>query len=73
MSKVGRGLGSAINAYNSAVGSLETQILPGARKFKDLQVQTGGKEIPEIGLIEQSDRTITSPELINKKKMVNDK
>lgn len=71
MSKVGRGLGTAINAYNSAIGSLESQVLPGARKFKELQVQTGGKEIARMANIEHSARIITAPELTDKKTVNN--
>ncbi len=38
MSKLGRSLGSSVDAFNSAVGSLERQVLPGARKFPELGV-----------------------------------
>lgn len=38
MTKLGRTLGSSVDAFNSAVGSLERQVLPGARKFTELGV-----------------------------------
>jgi len=42
---VGQALGKSVSAYNRAVGSLETRILPAARRFKELGVSSD-KEIP---------------------------
>lgn len=64
MAKLGRNLGSAVEGYNKAVGSIETMVLPAMRKFKDLQVPTGGKDIPAIDTLEQLPRGVTSPELL---------
>ena len=38
MNDVGQALGKSVSAYNRAVGSLETRILPAARRFKELGV-----------------------------------
>lgn len=38
LNRVGRQLGSSVDNYNRAVGSLERKVLPGARKFVDLGV-----------------------------------
>lgn len=40
MNRVGRQLASSVEHYNRAVGSLERKVLPGARKFTELGVQT---------------------------------
>lgn len=42
---VGHSLSKSVAAYNRAVGSLETRILPAARRFKELGVSSD-KEIP---------------------------
>ncbi|OIN85701.1 MAG: hypothetical protein AUJ12_08280 [Alphaproteobacteria bacterium CG1_02_46_17] len=65
MSKLGRSLTSSVENYNKAVGSLDSSVLPTLRKFKDLQVPTGGKDLPDAGQIESSTRMISSPELQN--------
>jgi DNA recombination protein RmuC len=63
MQKVGRNLGTAMNAYNDAVGSLERSVLPGARKFKELHVPTGGKEVPELAPMEHVPRALATNDL----------
>lgn len=63
MGKLGRSLGSAVEGYNKAVGSLDQMVLPALRKFKDLQVPTGGKELPDTAPLESTPRLVSSPEL----------
>lgn len=50
--KIGRSLGQSVDAYNSAVGSLERQVLPGARKFTELGLRPE-RDIEEIAPIEK--------------------
>ncbi len=57
LDKVGRGLETASKAYNSAVGSFETQLLPGARKFSELGAQ-GTKSLGEPGPVETAPRDV---------------
>lgn len=64
LSKVGRSLGTAVGAYNDAIGSMERSVVPVMRKFKDMQVSTGNKELPATEMIEPSPRAIASAELI---------
>ena len=52
LGRIGKSLGASVDAYNSAVGSLERQVLPGARKFTELGLRPG-KEIPEIAPVEK--------------------
>jgi len=52
MAKIGRSLGLSVDAYNSAVGSLERQVLPGARKFTELGLRPE-REIEEIVPVER--------------------
>ncbi|MDK2741993.1 MAG: DNA recombination protein RmuC [Nitrospira sp. BO4] len=47
MNDVGQALGKSVSAYNRAVGSLETRILPAARRFKELGVSSE-KDIPVL-------------------------
>lgn len=39
LGKLGRNLSSSVDHYNAAIGSLERQVLPGARKFTELGVR----------------------------------
>ncbi len=57
LDKVGRGLESAGKAYNSAVGSFEQTLLPGARKFSELGAK-GAKELTEPAPIETTPRDV---------------
>ncbi len=61
VARVGRGLETAVDAYNKAVGSLETRLLPSARKFNELGVG-GGKEIPPLDPIAQVPRSLPAGE-----------
>ncbi len=64
MQKLGRNLSTAVSAYDDAVGSLEKSVLPGARKFKELHVQTGGREIEELKMLGRGVRAVSATELL---------
>lgn len=57
MNRVGRQLGSSVENYNRAVGSLERSVLPGARKFVELGVHAN-KEIEKPEILEPVPRTM---------------
>jgi DNA recombination protein RmuC len=58
LSKVGRNLSSSVESFNSAVGSLERQVLPGARKFTEL----GVRPERQIEMIEPIDKLAREPQ-----------
>lgn len=62
-SRVGKGLEDAIKSFNRATGSLESRVLPTARKFKELHAAPENADIEELGPIEQSARALQAPEL----------
>lgn len=57
--KVGKNLQSAMQGYDSAIGSLEKSVLPAARKFKELQNAQGTKDLPELNPVEQTPRALS--------------
>ncbi len=61
--RVGRNLGSAVDSYNKALGSLETRVLVSARKFKELHATSGGDDIATIEPLEGAPRALQAPEL----------
>lgn len=67
LAKVGRGLDSAVSHYNRAIGSFETKLMPGARKFTELGVSPG-KELDAPEQIEKAARTPSQPDLLETQK-----
>ena len=61
LAKLGRSLDSSVDAYNKAVGSYDTRILPGARKFTEMGV--AAKKAPSgLDQIERSTRRVETCE-----------
>ena len=60
--KLGRALGTAVDAYNSSVASFETRVLPSARKLSDLNVTDVELDSPRH--IDAEVRSMTAPELV---------
>ena len=60
---VGRSLAKSVEAYNSAVGTLESRVLVTARRLKDKGVTTG-EEFAELETIDHTPRPLGAPELV---------
>jgi DNA recombination protein RmuC len=59
---LGKRLGSTVGAYNETVASLESRVLPQARKLRDLKVVDD--ELATPASIEESPRPLAAPELV---------
>lgn len=57
LNRLSRNLSGSVDAFNSAVGSLERQVLPGARKFTELGVRPD-KSLEPIETIDKLTRTL---------------
>lgn len=64
LKSMGNSLNSSVSHYNSFVSSFESRVLVSGRKFRDLNIDTGGKEIAEIVPVEQIARDSSAPEAI---------
>jgi DNA recombination protein RmuC len=56
--KVGKNLERAVDAYNGAVGSLESRVMVSARKFADLKTAPLGLEIAPLEPVERNVRHV---------------
>jgi len=60
-SGVGKALNSATTAYNKAVGTLESRVLPSARRFRDLSISSK-EEVVVLTENTQVTRDLQAPE-----------
>jgi len=61
--RVGRGLSSAVESYNKAVGSLESRVLVSARKFKEMGAAANAIELDELPAIDRVPREIQAAKM----------
>lgn len=58
-SHMGHSLDNTVKVYNQAMSSLETKVLPGARKFEELGAANSDQHIAELPRIEVQARNLT--------------
>ena len=59
--ELAKGLTRSVNAYNGAVGALESRVLVTARRFKDLGV-SANDPLPELPPVDPTPRALQAPE-----------
>ena len=59
---IGKGLNKAVDSYNSAVGSMESRVLPSARRFKELKAASGA-DIEILTSVDKTAKSLTADEL----------
>lgn len=73
LGKMHRSLASTVEAYNDTVGSLESRVLPTARRFPNLAVVAhGAKEIEEARPVTSLPRLPQAPELVEEAEEVDE-
>jgi DNA recombination protein RmuC len=63
MDDMGNKLESSLDSYNKAIGSLESNVLVKARRFKELQSAATAEEIPAVEAITRVPRRLQAREL----------
>ena len=62
--KLGNRLTGAVGDYNAFIGSFEGRVLVTGRKLRDLNIETGGKELEQLEPVEALVREPASPEAL---------
>jgi len=64
LSGVGKNLSQAVGSYNAFVGSLESNVLPKARRFTDMGIEKGRKPVVQLGMVDTAVRVAAARELL---------
>ncbi|MEN8205010.1 MAG: DNA recombination protein RmuC [Pseudomonadota bacterium] len=65
LSKLGRSLDNSVDAFNKTVGSYDSRVLPGARKFTEMGI-SAKKELPRVEQIERATRLVGPQDAVEK-------
>ena len=60
--RLGKNLSASVEAYNGFLGSLESRVLPAARRFRELEA-AGAEIVPETSPVDSVARVALAPEL----------
>jgi DNA recombination protein RmuC len=58
---VGKALTRSVDSYNKAVGSLESRVLPSARKFEAMGVVADEGQLDTPALVDSQPRPVSAP------------
>jgi DNA recombination protein RmuC len=64
LARMRKNLSETVGNYNDFVGSLERNVLPKARRFADMGVEQGKKQVPQLAAIDVPVRTEQATELL---------
>jgi DNA recombination protein RmuC len=59
---LGNKLDSAMNSYNSAIGSMQKRVFPAARRFAELDKSLEPESLPDLEPLEKSARQLDAPD-----------
>jgi DNA recombination protein RmuC len=63
--RLGKQLMQTVKTFNQATGSLESRVLPTARKFESLGIEAHQKELSELEPIAETARVLSAPEVLS--------
>jgi DNA recombination protein RmuC len=64
LTRLGRNLDNSVDAFNKAVGSYDSRVLPGARKFTEMGIATK-KDLPRVEQVERATRLVEPHEKVD--------
>lgn len=61
LERIGKNLSGSVRAYNDLVGSLESRVLPAARRLKELGAGTRSIDVPVLDPVDEAPRPLRPP------------